>query len=252
MKKMRKISFAGIVALIVCLSFCFGAIPAAAVQTDVTMEADAITVAANEENVYELTVWANSSTPFASYQVSLTLPSFARVDTVEALTNGQGDVFSGRGYGSTAAATLSSNVGKTGKVALFAVRFTVFDAETGSYAVTANNLRVTNADAVELNAEFATTYMQVATPGQRIKGDWNGDGSVTLTDVMGIQQHIVNNMLGTPSTVVYEKFAAADIDGNGEINIVDCQYIQRYLIGAIDSLDNIGGHGSDDKEIVGI
>ena len=254
MSKMKRVSFAGIIALIVCIACCVGMLPAAAVTTDVTVGADGIAVMANEENVYELTVWSNGAA-FTSYQVSLTLPSFARVDAVEALTNGQGDVFSGRGYGSVAAATLSSNIEKTGKVALFAVRFTVTDASVGSYAVTAGNLRVTNASATELTAEFATSYIRVVTPGARAKGDWNGDGSVTLIDVMGIQQYIVNTMLGGGNATA-EQAAAADIDGNGQIDIVDCQHIQRYIIGAIDDLSNIGGtHGSDDpgeRKLTGI
>ena len=252
MSRTKRAFFAGIVALIVSLACCAGMLPAAAFTTDVTVGADAITVMAGEENVYELTVWGDGGTPFTSYQVSLTLPDFARVDAVEALTNGAGDVFVGRGHDNVAAATLSSNVAKTGKVALFAVRFTVTDAEVGRYAVTAGTLRVTNASAAELNAEFATSYIEVVAAGARAKGDWNGDGSVTLTDVMSIQQHIVNTMLGNASASSAQ-IAAADIDNNGQIDIVDCQHIQRYIIGAIDSLDNIGGgHGSDDNEIVGI
>ena len=246
MSKTKRAFFAGIVALIVSLACCAGMLPAAAFTTDVTVGADAITVMAGEENVYELTVWGDGGTPFTSYQVSLTLPDFARVDAVEALTNGAGDVFVGRGHDNVAAATLSSNVAKTGKVALFAVRFTATDAEVGRYAVTAGTLRVTNASAAELNAEFAVSYIEVVAAGVRAKGDWNGDGSVTLTDVMSIQQHIVNTMLGNASASAAQ-IAAADIDNNGQVDIVDCQHIQRYIIGAIDSLDNIGGgHGSDD------
>ena len=66
-------------------------------------------------------------------------------------------------------------------------------------------------------------------------GDVNDNGYVDLNDIEIIQNSMVNP--GAPLTA--EQFEVADINRDGKVSIRDCQYIQNYLIGRIDSLDDI-------------
>jgi len=62
-----------------------------------------------------------------------------------------------------------------------------------------------------------------------VKGDFNGDGTVTTTDVRAILKHIVGS-----EVLADEK--AADIDGDGEVTTSDALRLLRFVIGEIDSL----------------
>lgn len=57
-----------------------------------------------------------------------------------------------------------------------------------------------------------------------LRGDADGDGGVTISDVTAIQRKL--SSLSTPS--LDER--AADVDGDG-VNITDATMIQRYLAG---------------------
>ena len=63
-----------------------------------------------------------------------------------------------------------------------------------------------------------------ASDDQRLIGDVNNDGFVTITDVTAVQRHLAQTeMLG------YDSQAAGDVDGNGALNITDATTIQRFL-----------------------
>ena len=57
-----------------------------------------------------------------------------------------------------------------------------------------------------------------------IKGDANGDGNVTISDVVAI----VNKILGNPSENFKE--AAADVDGDGQITITDAVGVMNIIL----------------------
>lgn len=57
-----------------------------------------------------------------------------------------------------------------------------------------------------------------------IKGDANGDGAVTIDDVTCIQKYLV----GQPAGEGFSE-AAADVDRNGVLDIIDATIIQRWL-----------------------
>ena len=58
-----------------------------------------------------------------------------------------------------------------------------------------------------------------------LKGDANGDGSVTISDAVAI----VNKILGNPSGNFNE--AAADVSGDGEITITDAVGVVNIILG---------------------
>ena len=58
-----------------------------------------------------------------------------------------------------------------------------------------------------------------------LKGDANGDGSVTISDAVAI----VNKILGNPSGNFNE--AASDVSGDGEITITDAVGVVNIILG---------------------
>ena len=68
----------------------------------------------------------------------------------------------------------------------------------------------------------------------KILGDVDGDGTVSITDVTAIQLHLADF-----DQIAAENLRAADVDGNGKIEIDDASAIQRYLA-AFDDAYGIG------------
>ena len=66
-----------------------------------------------------------------------------------------------------------------------------------------------------------------------VLGDVDGDGEVTIIDATAIQRH-----LASIPTFAYNE-ATADTDGAGEVTIIDATYIQRWLA-SLPSNDSIG------------
>lgn len=71
------------------------------------------------------------------------------------------------------------------------------------------------------------------TPTVFALGDVDGDGEVTIIDATAIQRHLANI-----PTFAYNE-ATADTDGDGEVTIIDATYIQRWLA-SLPSNDSIG------------
>lgn len=63
---------------------------------------------------------------------------------------------------------------------------------------------------------------QTVTIALRLKGDANGDGTVTIDDVTHMQRHIAEQ-------ITVRDFAAADVNGDGAVTIDDATTVQRYL-----------------------
>ena len=58
------------------------------------------------------------------------------------------------------------------------------------------------------------------------KGDVNGDGTISLPDLVAIKRHILEFELLTG-----DKFTVADIDGNGTISLADYVKVKRHILG---------------------
>ena len=67
------------------------------------------------------------------------------------------------------------------------------------------------------------TNLPTQSPSKIILGDVDGDGEVTILDATMIQRKLADLAV----TAYHE--AAADTDGDGEVTILDATYIQRYL-----------------------
>ncbi len=106
---------------------------------------------------------------------------------------------------------------------------------------------LTNTSTETVDCGFWFGDISVGEENLILKGDFDNDGNVTIRDVIAIQIKIVNM-----ETYTDYEFSVADIDNNGVIDIVDCQWIQLYLIGAVEDLNNpyIGGGTTDPEEIM--
>ena len=59
-----------------------------------------------------------------------------------------------------------------------------------------------------------------------VKGDINGDGEVTTTDL----QQVVDSIIG--KTIIEEQYnKAIDLDGDGQITITDVSLLRKQILG---------------------
>ena len=58
------------------------------------------------------------------------------------------------------------------------------------------------------------------------KGDVNGDGKVTLVDLVAVKRHILKI-----ETLKNKKKEAADVDANDQITLTDYAKIKRHILG---------------------
>lgn len=109
----------------------------------------------------------------------------------------------------------------------------------------AYGMQFVNADCQELYVYDSFGYVEVRVSTEGIlMGDANQDGEVTLEDVMYILRAKV-----AEEEWYGDSFTAADVDRNGYVDMLDCQYIQNYLVGKIESLDDLfGDEGDEDDE----
>ena len=204
-----------------------------------------------EQPVYSWSVSA-TGTAVTSYQIRFAMPSFIEIEEIVA-----GDeVF----VGDTALFTYY--VGEDGIVnvafsssvnvaygALFTVKFTVKD-----YAPAYGAIEMVDARFVNIDAQTVKVIRQdlgsitIGKPGFAMKGDVDGNGEVNLADLLIIQRSIVNPNY----TLSEQQYHVADVYPDGIVDIVDCQYIQNYLVGLIDSLENLGNSGEQSVYELGV
>ena len=65
-------------------------------------------------------------------------------------------------------------------------------------------------------------------------GDVNGDGEVSVIDATYIQKHIVGLSLIDDTQITF-----SDVNGDGQVSVVDATYIQKYLVGYYNSFNDI-------------
>ncbi len=121
-------------------------------------------------------------------------------------------------------------------IPLFDIEFTVNDYTVQYAAVECVSVRTVDTDYNELPTHVAFGAIAIGEVSSTTMGDVDGNGLVNLADLLVIQRSIVN-----PNYPLNEvQYALADINRDGAVNIVDCQYIQNYLVGKLDSLENVG------------
>ena len=89
---------------------------------------------------------------------------------------------------------------------------------------------VTTAPAVATTpAATSTTPATTTAPApQPLKGDFNGDGEVSVEDAQLTLKAYTRHVAGLESTLTPEEEKAADVNGDGEVSVDDAQLILRY------------------------
>lgn len=59
-----------------------------------------------------------------------------------------------------------------------------------------------------------------------VRGDVNGDATITIIDLLTVQKHILGK-----TTLTGEKFRAADVNYDGTVTIIDLLMIQKHILG---------------------
>ena len=72
-----------------------------------------------------------------------------------------------------------------------------------------------------LSSEMADDY----TPSEKLLGDVNKDGKLSITDATDVQKYAVGNIYFTPSTL-----SCGDVNGDGVINVLDATEIQKNIV----------------------
>lgn len=72
-----------------------------------------------------------------------------------------------------------------------------------------------------LSSEMADDY----TPSEKLLGDVNKDGKLSVTDATDVQKYAVGNIYFTPS-----KVSCGDVNGDGTINVIDATEIQKMIV----------------------
>lgn len=99
------------------------------------------------------------------------------------------------------------------------------DLESGCYAISLSNVELSDSTGRAYKVENSILTIEVTKPGGIIAGDINGDGNVSVDDVVNIVNYIIGTNDGIDQNL-------ADVDGNGEITINDIVvFINLYILG---------------------
>lgn len=95
------------------------------------------------------------------------------------------------------------------------------DMADGDYAVILKNIEMTSPNNAKYNVDRVKSTMSVISV---LPGDVNGDGSITISDAVGI----VNFVIMTNTAGLNEK--AADANGDGSVSITDAVFVVNEVI----------------------
>lgn len=95
------------------------------------------------------------------------------------------------------------------------------DMPVGEYAIGIKEVELTKTDGTSLHQKDLTSKLMLT---EAIPGDTNGDGKVTVTDAVGIVNHILHRM---PSVFITK---AADVNNDGDISISDAVKIVNIIL----------------------
>ena len=206
--------------------------------------ADARSLELDYENLYCIEFYAlcGEGASFACYQMSFTVPYFLTVEAVDYKGN-EDEVLLCNVDGRNVYVSYSSSTERTDGALFDVYVYLNEDVEDGNCgcfslinAIFTRPSASSPDEVEELPYDVRFGEISVYEPSYLpLKGDFDLDGEVTLEDAIGIQATIVG-LRGYGSN---DAFYAADVNRDNMVNILDVQYIRMYLIGAIDSLEDI-------------
>ena len=92
---------------------------------------------------------------------------------------------------------------------------------TGEYSIGVKEVELTKTDGTSLHHKDLTSKLTLT---EAVLGDINGDGRVTVTDAVGIVNHVLHR---TPSVFITK---AADVNGDGSISVSDAVKVVNIVL----------------------
>ncbi len=265
MKNFRKRLFSMVVALVLTLGMMGGSAMAVSAEeisssmgTTTTVSSvvymDQMDITYSEGETYVAEIRLSTREGFASYQLGINVPDFIEVKDVYIpgdLKISETDYFTWAQTEYGFNATFSSAEDRGGEFPILYVNFAIaYEGNfSGCFSIGGSIETLFTNTQGTLPVSFRFNNINVTSGKEEVKvmkGDVNFDNLVDLNDIIQIQQAIVSNKTFNFSE---DQFYAADINNDGTINIMDCQYMQMYLVGKIDTLEGIGGGNTEDGDV---
>ncbi len=198
---------------------------------------NATTLALDTEELYGIEVFAvcGEGAEFASYEMHLYLPSFMTFDSV--VCADENALFTWN-YESEVLSVACSTTTDREADSLFTVYFYLNEDATLESAGAFEDAGKTFTNTSFVNLPVITLFGEISVYEEMpLKGDVNLDGEITIDDAIALQQIIVR--INDSPRYYTDEFYAADVNNDNMLDIIDVQYIQMYLIGEIDSLEDV-------------
>lgn len=198
---------------------------------------NATTLALDTEELYGVEVFAvcGEGAEFASYQIDFYLPAFVTFDSVVCADE---DALFTWNYESEILSVACSTTTDRAYGSLFTVYFYLNEDATlesaGAFEKSGETFTNTSYERLPVITLFGEISVYEEMP---LKGDVDLDGEITIDDAIALQQILVG--INDQPRFFTDGFYAADVNNDNMLDIIDVQYIQMYLIGEIDSLEDI-------------
>ncbi len=201
---------------------------------------------------YTMDIYVNYMQAFSCFNFDIEMPYYVRIENVRpgaSINYETTFIYNISDDGSLASISYTSQendiAGFSGDASIVSIDFSIREEVQASEAPRINviNFGYINGEVVnEFYFSSIETYAisvnwngENPPPTTRMKGDIDGNGIVDLQDLIEIQRGIVEKR------EFGELHYCADINNDDTVNIIDCQYIQMYITGKINSLENFGG-----------
>lgn len=110
---------------------------------------------------------------------------------------------------------------------LFSIALHTSDGiESGAYSIKVSYSPVNTITSEFEAAAMEQTSVLLNTDDSILLGDVNGDGQITMLDVVRIAKYVINDYTFTAS-----QLAAADVTGDGKVTAADVVRLARYIVG---------------------
>lgn len=200
-----------------------------------------------DQGLYE--VWFNPNGEFTSFSLDLEFPEFVNVlgvivnyqlgvdddGRVGSITGGNAGQYTCDYTENAVSVALTSTQTITDDVKLFTIELSVDGNESQAGDVIVTESRFIDIEQNELSVIYNLGGIKVSTPPIGTMGDMDGDGKVETIDLIIVQRSITD--LSEEYALTETQKVLADINRDGEITIVDCQLIRKYIVGILNSLD---------------
>lgn len=180
-----------------------------------------------------LPVWLKNESPITGLQFELQLPEGVSVakdsngkftatlsDRAQDQSISVSQLSNGNYQFVAFSASSSALTGSEGAIAYITLNVGE-EMTTGEYSIGIKDVELTTTDGASLHHKDMTSKLTLT---EAIVGDTNGDGRVTVSDAVGVVNHVLHR---TPSVFITK---AADVNGDGKITVSDAVSIVNIIM----------------------